>query len=118
MKHNLRTITKTLAAWSLALTVALAGVTALAPAARAHEGMEHITGTVVTVGDNTLSIKDTKGKTVDVHVDAKTEYALRKTAAKFTDLKAGDRVVVHAMEMNGSMVAHEVNIGTAKAKKP
>jgi hypothetical protein len=36
---------------------------------------------------------------------------------KMADLKVGERVVVHAMEMNGSLVAYEVSIGAnAKAK--
>ena len=77
--------------------------------ALAHGGLEHITGTVTNVGDNILAVKTTKGKTVQIHVDGKTEYVRGKQAAKISDLNAGDRVVVHAMEMNGSLVAHEVN---------
>ena len=108
----------------LSLVLALATLNITVPAV-AHEGMEHITGTVTSIADNTLTVKTTKGKTVEVSVDAKTEYARGKAAAKMADLKEGDRVVVHAMEMNGSMVAHEVNIGanaktataTAKATK-
>ena len=102
-------------AWILAIVLALATFNITIPAV-AHEGMEHITGTVTSVGDNTLTVKTTKGKTVKVSVDAKTEYARGKAVAKMADLKEGDRVVVHAMEMNGSMVAHEVNIG-ANIKK-
>ena len=86
----------------------------------AHEGMEHIIGTVTNVESNALTINTTKGKTVKVSVGAKTEYARGKAAVKMADLKEGDRVVVHAMKMNGSMVAHEVIIGAstkvAKAK--
>lgn len=103
-------------AWILALVLALATLNITIPAV-AHEGMEHITGTITSVGDNTLTVKTPKGKTVKVNVDAKTEYARGKAVAKMADLKEGDRVVVHAMEMNGSMVAHEVNIG-ANTKKP
>src|SRR5882762_786088 len=91
-------------AWILALVLALATFNITIPAI-AHEGMEHITGTVTSVGDNTLTVKTTKGKTVRVSVDTKTEYARGKVAAKIADLKEGDRVVVHAMEMNGSMMA-------------
>ena len=69
---------------------------------------------------DTLSVKETKGKTPRERPSRfmrmqKTEYARGKTAAKFSDLKAGDRVVVHAMEMKGAMVAHEVKIAAAKA---
>ncbi|MCU1235653.1 MAG: hypothetical protein JWP63_3620 [Candidatus Solibacter sp.] len=111
MKKNLRTITKSIAAWSFALTVILAGCNILAPTARAHEGMEHITGTVISVGENSLSVKTTKGTTVEVRLDAKTEYVHGKEPAKLSDVKTGSRVVVHAMKMNGTMVSHQINIG-------
>lgn len=98
-------------AWIPALVLAIGSVH-LPTRALAHGGLEHITGTVTKVGDNILAVKTTKGKTVQVHVDGKTEYVRGKQAAKISDLNAGDRVVVHAMEMNGSLVAHEVNIGS------
>src|SRR3981189_80252 len=94
----------------IAFVFALATLNLTIPAV-AHEGMEHIIGTVTSVGSNTLTINTTKGKTVKVSVDAKTEYARGKAAVKMADLKEGDRVVVHAMDMNGSMVAREVIIG-------
>src|SRR5712671_7560562 len=97
-------------AWILALIFALATFNITIPAV-AHEGMEHITGRVTSVGDNTLTVKTTKGKTVKVSVDAKTEYLRGKSSAKMADLKQGERVAVHAMKMSGSMVAHQVNIG-------
>jgi hypothetical protein len=111
MKQNLRTITKSIAAWGLALTIVLAGLNILAGTAGAHEGMEHITGTVLSVGENSLSVKTTKGATVEVRVDTKTEYVHGKEPAKLSDVKTGSRVVVHAMKMNGAMVAHQINIG-------
>jgi Domain of unknown function (DUF5666) len=97
-------------AWILALVLAIGSLNLTTPAS-AHGGLEHITGTVTNVGDNILAVKTTKGKTVQVHVDAKTEYVRGKQTAKIVDLKEGDRVLVHTMEMNGSLVAHEVNIG-------
>ena len=94
-----------------ALVLAIGSLNLTSPAS-AHGGLEHIAGTVTNVRDNILAVKTTKGKTVQVHVDAKTEYVRGKQASKIADLNAGDRVVVHAMEMNGSLVAHEVNIGS------
>lgn len=103
----------------IAFVFALATINPTIPAV-AHEGMEHIIGTVTNVGSDTLTINTTKGKTVKVSVDAKTQYARGKAVVKLADLKEGDRVVVHAMEMHGSMVAHEVILGAntklAKAK--
>ena len=103
----------------LVFVFALATLNPTIPAI-AHEGMEHIIGTVTNVESSIVTINTTKGKTVKVSVDAKTEYARGKAVVKMADLKEGDRVVVHAMKMNGSMVAHEVIIGAntklAKAK--
>ena len=95
-------------AWILTLVLAIGSLN-LPTRALAHGGLEHITGTVTNVGDNILAVKTTTGKTVQIHVDGKTEYVRGKQAAKISDLNAGDRVVIHAMEMNGSLVAHEVN---------
>src|SRR5947209_509402 len=79
----------------LAITVILVCLNILAIQARAHEGMEHIAGTVLSIGDNILRVKTTKGTTVEVHVDAKTEYAQGKQRAQLSDLKTGNRVVIH-----------------------
>ena len=111
MKTHPRTITKGLAAAGLALAVAL---TTLIVPVNAHEGMEHITGTVVSVAENVLSVKTTKGTTVEVRLDAKTDYAQGKERVRLSDVKPGSRVVVHAMKINGALVAHEVSIGVNK----
>ena len=107
---KLYTTMKQSRAWIFALVLAIVTLNVTIPAL-AHGGMEHITGTITSVGDNVVTVKTTKGATVQVHVDAKTEYARGKQAAKMADLKEGERIVVHAMEMNGSLVAHEVSIG-------
>ena len=110
MQLNPRTITKA--------SLALVSVLAILPiVTSAHEGMEHINGTIASLGNNVLTVKDTKGKTVEIHVDAKTEYVQGKAPVKFADLKVGDRVAVHAMEVKGAMVAHEVNLAEKTAAK-
>jgi len=84
----------------------------------AHEGGEDVTGTIQSVTDNSVTVKTTKGKTVEVKMDAKTEFTRGKAQAKQADLKVGDRVVVHAMEMNKVLTAHLVQLQTsAKATK-
>jgi hypothetical protein len=113
MKNRLYTAITRSRTWVLALVLAIGTLNVTLPAL-AHGGMEHITGTVTSVGDNSLTVKTTKGKTVKVNLDAKTAYSHGKTAAKMADLKEGDRVVIHAMEMNEVMVAHEVEIGANK----
>jgi uncharacterized protein (DUF2252 family) len=82
--------------------------------ATAHGGEEHVTGTVTKVSDTSVTVKTTTGKIVEVGFDAKmTTYARAKQPIQKTDIKVGDRIVIHAMEVNEKLVAHSVEIGTA-----
>jgi hypothetical protein len=86
--------------------------------AAAHGGEEHVTGTVVKISDTSVNVKTTAGKTVEVGFDAKmTTYERAKQPIQKTDIKIGDRIVIHAMEVNEKLVAHTVEIGTAPAAK-
>jgi hypothetical protein len=95
----------------------------LAPAllptiATAHGGEEHVTGTVTKISDTSVAVKTTAGKIVEVGLDAKmTTYQRAKQPIQKTDIKVGDRIVIHAMEVNEKLVAHTVEIGTEAAVK-
>jgi hypothetical protein len=92
---------------------------ALLPAVvSAHGGEEHVTGTVVKISDSSVTVKTTEGKSVDVAFDAKTTFARSKAVIAKTDIKVGDRVVIHAVEVNGKLIAHTVEIGASPAAKP
>src|SRR5450432_831090 len=86
--------------------------------ATAHGGEEHVTGTVTKISDTSVTVKTTAGKTVEVGFDAKTTYTRAKQPIQKADIKAGDRIVIHAAEVNEKLVAHTVEIGTATAAKP
>ena len=86
--------------------------------ATAHGGEEHVIGTVVKISDTSVTVKTTAGKTVEVAFDAKTTYARAKHPIQKTDIKVGDRIVVHAMEMDKKLVAHTVEIGAASQAGP
>jgi Domain of unknown function (DUF5666) len=91
---------------------------ALLPAiATAHGGEEHVTGTVTAISDTSVTVKTTAGKTVEVAFDAKTTYTRAKQPIQKADIKAGDRIVIHAAEVNEKLVAHTVEIGKAAAAK-
>jgi hypothetical protein len=92
---------------------------ALLPAtALSHGGEEHVTGTVAKVSDNGVSVKTVAGKTVEVGFDPKmTSYERDKHTVGKSDVKVGDRVVIHAMEVNEKLVAHTVELGSSVAKK-
>ena len=102
----------------LKVQVALLAILSLAllpTIATAHGGEEHVTGTVTKISDTSVTVKTTAGKTVEIGFDAKmTTYERAKQPVQKTDIKVGDRVVIHAMEVNEKMVAHSVEIGTAK----
>src|SRR5580692_1024952 len=105
----------------LKIQVALLAILSLAllpTIAAAHGGEEHVTGTVTQISDTSVTVKTTAGKTVEVGFDAKmTTYARGKQPIQKTDIKVGDRIVIHAMEVNEKLVAHTVEIGTAVAAK-
>jgi len=86
--------------------------------ATAHGGEEHVIGTVTKISETSVTVKTAAGKTIEVGFDAKTTtYQRAKQPIQKTDIKVGDRVVIHAMEMNERLVAHTVEIGKATAAK-
>ena len=100
------------------IQIALLAVLALALPAivSAHGGEEHVIGTVTKVSDTSVTVKTTAGKIVEVAFDAKTTtYARAKMPAQKSDVKVGDRIVIHAMEVNEKLVAHTVELGAAVA---
>src|SRR5713226_2955903 len=107
--HNINTT-------KLKIQVAILAIVSLAllpTIARAHGGEEHVTGTVTKISDASVTVKTTAGKTVEVGFDAKTTYTRAKQPIQKTDIKVGDRIVIHAMEMNEKLVAHTVANGMA-----
>jgi len=105
----------------LKIQVALLAVLSLAllpTIALAHGGEEHVTGTVTKISDTSVTVKTMAGKAVEVGFDAKmTTYARAKQPVQKTDIKVGDRVVIHAMELNEKLVAHTVELGAATSAK-
>ena len=86
--------------------------------AAAHGGEEHVIGTVAKVSDMSVTVKTTAGKMVEVGLDAKmTTYERAKKPIQKTDIKVGDRIVIHAMEVNEKLVAHTVELGAATQAK-
>ena len=100
-----------------ALVAATILVMLIAQAAIAHGGLEHVMGTVQSVSDNSITVKATDGKTVEVALDAKTTYAKNKQAVKLDGIKVGDRVVIHAEKSDTKLVAHTVEAGAAGGTK-
>ena len=109
MNRNTNTIT-TKASWravSLWLSLALLAV---ATHVGAHEGFDHVIGTVVKAENNVLTVKTAKGN-VDVKLNAQTEITRNDQKAQVADLKPGSRVVVDIPEGSKDQIAHSVKIG-------
>ena len=105
----------------LKIQVALLAIMSLAllpTIVTAHGGEEHVTGTVTKISDTSVTVKTTAGKTVEVGFEAKmTTYERAKQPIQKADIKVGDKVVIHAMEVNEKLVAHSVELGKATPKQ-
>jgi Domain of unknown function (DUF5666) len=113
-QNSMNTTTK------LKIQVAILAIVSLAllpTIVTAHGGEEHVTGTVTKVSDTSVTVKTTAGKAVEVGFDAKTTYARGKQPIQKTDIKVGDRIVIHAAEVDEKLVAHTVEIGAATTAK-
>jgi hypothetical protein len=112
-KHNISAI-------KLKIHVAIVAIVALMllpTIVTAHGGETHVTGTVTKISDTSITVKTTAGKTVEVSFNPTTTYARAKQPIQKTDIKVGDRIVIHAAEVNEKLVAHTVEIGAATAAK-
>ncbi len=113
-RTNMNTITKRRA------LIAIFGILAVAllpTIASAHGGEEHVIGTVMNISDTAVTVKTTAGKMVEVGFDPMTTFARAKQTIQKSGIKVGDRVVIHAKEVNEKLVAHTVEIGAATAAK-
>jgi hypothetical protein len=76
---------------------------------RAHEGMIHVMGVVTAIKGKSVTVATTDKMSVEVVVVDSTTYAKDKKPAVWSDLKVGDRVVIHAVKINGALQAHTVD---------
>src|SRR5512138_3086216 len=79
-------------------------------AATAHEGHDHLMGTVTKVQADRLEVKAVDGTSHDVALTKATTYLKGKSAATKADVKPGVRVVVEATKTKGGLEAKEVRM--------
>jgi len=100
------------------ISAALVITLCLAPAiVFAHGTEQHIRGYVINVSGDSIAVKTTAGKVVEVAVDAKTTFTRSQQPIQKAEIKAGDRIVIHAADVKGKLVAHTVQIGTPAVAK-
>ncbi len=86
-----------------------------APPVFAHGEMRHVLGTVREVGTNRVVVETKDGGTESILTNADTRYFRGDAAAKPDELKAGDRIVVHATQTDPP-TAKTIRFSTPKAK--
>jgi hypothetical protein len=85
--------------------------------AYAHNGMQHIMGTVASIHDSSLTVKATDGSTQTVLLSSETKYVRGTQAITAKDIKVGDHVVIHATKKGDQFTAVEVKVGEMKMKE-
>lgn len=98
------------------LVSAAAALLATAPVA-AHEGGIDAKGVVKVVTAERITIETPKGER-SFALTPETSYARGSAPARREDLRAGERVVVHARERGGRLEATAVRAGPARSPDP
>jgi hypothetical protein len=83
-------------------------------AALAHNGVEHVLGTIKSLTDASVTVETPKHTSVTVALGPATKYANAKGAATVKDMKIGDRVAIEAKE-GKPLTALSVKIGAGAA---
>jgi hypothetical protein len=78
--------------------IAAAALTLAAATAFAHNGIEHVMGTLSAKTDKSVVVETVKHTKVIVLLDPSTTFSFNDKAASLNDLKIGERVVVNAKE--------------------
>lgn len=86
-------------------------LTLMVSTAYAHNGMEHVMGTVASITDNSITVATTDGKTTTVATNADTKVSRMDAAISMQDVKVGDHVVIHATEKDEKLTAATVKVG-------
>jgi Domain of unknown function (DUF5666) len=84
----------------------------------AHNGMEHVMGTVTSVSKTSITVETVDHKSVTVLLNPTTKFIYNNVQSSLKDLKAGDRVVIHAkVDPNKNLLGVEVKSGSIANKE-
>jgi len=82
--------------------------------AYAHNGMEHVMGTVANVTDDSITVTTKDGQTETVAATPETKYTKMDAAISLKDIKVGDHVVIHATKKDDKLIAATVQVGMGR----
>ena len=84
----------------------------------AHNGVEHVMGTITAITANSITVDTPKHTSATILVDATTKYNHNGAEASMKHLKVGDRVVIDAKEnAEKKLVGVTVKWGVSAAGK-
>ena len=92
----------------------IALVLAIGSGALAHNGNDHVRGTVTQVSAQSVTVQLADKTTKTLTISAKTEFEAAGKPGHLTDIKVGDRVVIDVPEHGSSALL--VKVGTAPKK--
>ena len=82
----------------------------------AHGDKKHVIGTIEKISPDSVIVKTQDGKSVEVKLAPTTVYVTKDgKPAKFADVAAGQRVVIHATPKGAELIADEVKFAVAGA---
>jgi hypothetical protein len=85
-------------------------------AAYAHNGMQHVMGTVTAITSSNITVKATDGSLQTVLLSSDTKYLKGTQVIPAHEIKLGDHVVIHATKKGDQLTAVEVKVGAMKMK--
>ncbi len=80
----------------------------------AHGADQHVLGTIMAIDASHVEVKTTKGQSVNVRVNKKTQYKDERNPKVANVPEVGDRVVIKATKDGKVLVATEVHFSAAK----
>ncbi len=82
----------------------------------AHGNEKHVLGVVKSVGADSVTVETASHQTQTVKVTAQTKFIKSGAPSSLSDLKVGDKVVIHAKPSGKTLEATEVKFGPTPKK--
>jgi ribosomal protein S1 len=92
----------------------IALVLAISAGALAHNGNDHVRGTVTQVSAQSVTVQLADKTSKTLTISAKTEFEAAGKPGHLADVKVGDRVVIDVPEHGSSALLIKVGAGPAK----
>jgi hypothetical protein len=80
----------------------------------AHGNQKHVMGTVKSVGADSIVVETTSHQVQTVQTTSQTKFIKDGDVSSLSDLKVGDRVVIHAKASGDKLEAAEVKFGAVR----